>query len=200
MQDQVLLSTAYFPPVEYFSLIKNSGKILIEKQENYPRRTYRNRCRILASGGVLDLSVPVSRGGKSKALTRDVTIDYTKRWQQVHTRALLSAYNRSPFFEYYFDFFDSSLQKKFRFLLDLNTDILLKCLEILKINVPVEYTGSFIRIGDFTNDFRFSIMPGNKPDSKQKPYTQVFNGGVFIPGLSIIDLIFNTGPDAYDYL
>ncbi len=84
----ILLSTAYFPPAEYFSLIKNTDTVLIEQEENYIKQTYRNRCKILASNGILVLSVPVMKGSPGKGPIKEVTIDYSKRWQQVHIRAI----------------------------------------------------------------------------------------------------------------
>ena len=88
MQGDLILSTAYFPPAEYFSLINNADAVIIEQEENYIKQTYRNRCRILSSNGILILSVPVIKGRNIKAHVKDVTIDYSKRWQQVHLRAL----------------------------------------------------------------------------------------------------------------
>jgi hypothetical protein len=200
MPGDILLSTAYFPPSAYFALIRNADSILIEHEENYPRQTFRNRCRILASGGVMDLSVPVSKEGRIKIPTRDVTIDYSKRWQQVHLRALISAYNRSPYFQYYFEYIEPLLLKNHRFLLDLNNDLLLKCMEIINIKEPVSLTSSFVPVSESDNDYRYKIKPGTEPLIRTKPYIQVFGNNSFVPGLSILDLIFNTGPEAADYL
>lgn len=200
MPGEFLLSTAYFPPAAYFALIRNSDSIIIEQEENYPRQTYRNRCRILASGGIMNLSVPVSKEGKIKIPTRDVTIDYSRRWQQVHIRALVSAYNRSPYFQYYFDYFEPLLLKNYRFLLDLNNDLLMKCLDIMKMTRPLSLTSSFLKVTDQENDYRYKIKPGTEPLIRTKPYIQVFGNNSFVPGLSILDLIFNTGPEAAEYL
>jgi len=200
MPGELLLSTAYFPPVSYFSLIRNAEKVLIEQEENYPRQTFRNRCSILASGGIMDLSVPVSKEGRIKIPTRDVTIDYSKRWQQVHLRALLSAYNRSPYFQYYFEYLETSLLKNHKFLLDLNNELLLKCMEIINLKKPVSLTSTFVPVSEDENDYRYKIKPGTEPLIRTKPYIQVFGNNSFVPGLSILDLIFNTGPEAADYL
>jgi hypothetical protein len=134
MPGEVLLSTAYFPPAEYFSLIKNAGTVIVEKEENYIKQTYRNRCKILASDGMMVLTVPVTKGGNKKAHVKDIKIDYSKRWQQIHIRALISSYNRSPYFQFYFENFERILLKNHKFLLDLNDGLLNKCLEILSIN------------------------------------------------------------------
>jgi hypothetical protein len=200
MPGELLLSTAYFPPASYFSLIRNADKVLIEQEENYPRQTYRNRCSILTSGGVMDLSVPVSKQGRVKIPTRDVTIDYSKRWQQVHVRALISSYNKSPYFQYYFEDLETLLLKNHKFLLDLNNELLLKCMEIINIKKTVSLTSSFAPVSEDENDYRYKIKPGTEPLILTKPYIQVFGNNIFVPGLSILDLIFNTGPDAADYL
>jgi len=198
--DQILLSTAYLPPAEYFSRILNAESFLIEYDENYNRQTYRSRCRILGPQGILFLSIPVTKGGKTKAPVRDVTIDYSKRWQQVHLRAISSCYGRSPFFQYYSEEFFRIIEKEYRFLVDLNEDLLKKCLEILDIERSFLATSSFKPPEGSGNDYRYKISPVIDPGVEHKPYIQVFDQGNFVPGLSIIDLIFNTGPDARSYL
>ena len=103
MAGKLLLSTAYLPPAFYFRLIRDAETVFIEGEENYIKQTYRNRCRILSTGGVLNLTVPVTKGGKLKIKVKDIRIDWSKRWQQVHLGAITSAYGRSPFFMYYSD-------------------------------------------------------------------------------------------------
>ncbi len=128
MPGKLLLSTAYLPPSEYFSLIKSADEIWIEQHENYLKQTYRNRCKILSSNGITILSVPVSKGHNLKALIRDITIDYSKRWQQVHLRAVTSAYSRSPFFQFFFEHFEKIITANHKFLIDLNNELLKYCL------------------------------------------------------------------------
>ena len=78
-----LLSTAYFPPIEYYSKLISYDKIFIEKHENYPKQTYRNRCEILGANGILTLSIPVTKL-KPKTFTKDILIDYSTKWQKNH--------------------------------------------------------------------------------------------------------------------
>jgi hypothetical protein len=198
MPSEVLLSTAYLPPAEYFSLIRAAGKVSIEKEENYIRQTYRNRCRILTPGGIMNLSVPVMKP-VPKNLVKDIVIDYSKRWQQVHLRALKASYGRSPYYQYYSDGFEKIILKRQRFLLDLNTELLRECLNFLKIDHRISFTDSFAAPDDVKNDPRYSISPGKPSGYRCKPYIQVFTTGGFVPGLSILDILFNTGPDANDY-
>lgn len=200
MADKLLLSTAYFPPACYFSLIRDAEKIFIEREENYLKQTYRNRCMILASNGVLSLSVPVTKGDRLKAPVKDIQIDYSKRWQQVHIRAFTSAYGRSPYFLYYSENIFSILQKRHSFLIDLNHELLLECLALLDINKCVNYTSSFEPATLQPGDYRYCISPKKEQAGSSKPYIQVFGEAGFVPGLSILDLIFNLGPDAALFL
>jgi WbqC-like protein family len=196
MAGKILLSTAYFPPVEYFSLIRNADLVFIEREENYIKQTYRNRCRILASAGVMSLTVPVIKGDLLKARIKEVTIDYSKRWQQVHLRAIATAYGKSPYFQYYFEEIERGLLHSYRFLIDLNADLLDTCLRILNIRKCISYTNSFSQPEGNENDFRYRISPKIKPNHKQAEYIQVFGDGNFVPGLSILDLILNMGPES----
>lgn len=198
MKDHLLLSTAYFPNTEYFSLILKHESLLIEREENYLKQTYRNRCRILTSLGVLDLSVPVMKAGFHKVKIRDTRIDYSKRWQQVHLRSISSAYRSAPWFQYYFETFEKIISAGHQFLIDLNTCLLEALLEMTGIEREISFTESFIAKSN--NDYRYALSPKKKSDYQAKKYHQVFDQSGFIPGLSIIDLLFNTGPDAANYL
>lgn len=200
MADKLLLSMAYFPPACYFRLIRDTETVFIELEENYIKQTYRNRCRILSSNGVLSLPVPVTKGDMLKAPVKDIQIDYSKRWQQVHIRALTSAYGRSPYFLYYSEYLFSILQKEHRFLIDLNHALLQECLALLAINKCINYTSSYEPAGVHAGDFRYSISPKKEQVFSSKPYIQVFGEAGFVPGLSILDLIFNLGPDAALFL
>lgn len=200
MAANLLLSTAYLPPVEYFSLIRNTGRIIIELEESYIKQTYRNRCMILASEGPIRLTVPVMKDGRKDAPVRDVTIDYSKRWQQVHLRAMASSYNSSPYFQFYFERIESCILKNHKFLIDLNSELLLVCLEMLKLERKVSFTERYEPDTDGDNDYRYRITPKINSGLYFKPYPQVFNRDGFIPGLSIADLIFNMGPESADCL
>ncbi|MBN2667529.1 MAG: WbqC family protein [Bacteroidales bacterium] len=200
MADKLLLSTAYFPPAFYFRLIRDADIVFIEREENYLKQTYRNRCMILASNGVLSLSVPVTKGVRLKAPVKDIKIDYSKRWQQVHIRAFTSAYGRSPYFLYYSENIFSILQKKQHFLIDLNHELLQECLALLDINKCINYTSSYEPVEIQADDYRYSISPKKEQAFSAKPYIQVFGEAGFVPGLSILDLIFNLGPDAALFL
>jgi hypothetical protein len=201
MAGKILLSTAYLPPLEYFALIAGANEVFIEREENYLKQTYRNRCKILSSNGLLVLSIPVKKGDFQKVSIKDVEIDYSKRWQQVHLRAMVASYSSSPWFQYYYEKIEKKIISKPRFLFDLNMDLLLVVLELLKINTPVRYTTLFEPVADTGYDYRYKISPKHKSEYVNRKYFQVFNYEEgFIPGLSIIDLIFNMGPESVVYL
>jgi hypothetical protein len=197
MAGKILVSTAYLPPVEYFALISEADEVLIEKEENYLKQTYRNRCYILSAHGTLLLSVPVYLGSLHKTNIKDIRIDYSKRWQNVHLRAMTASYNASPYFEFYFDNIKRTISKNHEFLLDLNMELTELVLKILKIKKPISYTSVFEPVNDKINDFRYTISPKEKSNFIMKEYRQVFNpGNSFVSRLSIIDLIFNMGPES----
>jgi hypothetical protein len=200
----LILSSAYFPPVHYMALAARADEVYIEKEENYIKQSYRNRCQILTANGILPISVPVLLGSFHKTQIRDLRIDYSKRWQQVHLGALKSAYRSSPYFEFYFERIMNVILRKENFLLDLNMNSLEVVLDITDINTKIKYTSEFLSPDTELNDFRYTISPKNNEYSKEYSfgsYHQVFSDRIgFVPGLSIVDLIFNTGPDARDLL
>ncbi len=197
MPESVLLSSAYFPPAEYFNKIKNAGEVMIEKEENYIKQSYRNRCYIHSPNGPQCLTVPVLRGSFHKTPVKEIRIDYSKRWQQVHVGAIKASYTASPYFIHYYEDIECLIMKKHSFLLDLNMDILHFINQMLGLKIDISYTVSFSSVNNLTNDFRYSLTP--KLNSYYKPsgnYIHVFgNQTGFFKGLSIIDMLFNTGPD-----
>lgn len=201
MASTILLSTAYLPPAEYFSLIAASDIILIEKEENYLKQSYRNRCYILSSHGPQILSVPVYLGSLHKTSIKDIRIDYSKRWQQVHLRAIKASYGSSPYFPFYFENLETIISKRIDYLIDLNMELTEAVLKMLKIKTEMSYTANFEASVGSENDYRYKITPKEKSSFRIKEYLQVFNPeDHFVQGLSIVDMIFNLGPEAVDYL
>lgn len=201
MPGKILLSTAYLPPAEYFFRILNADEVIIEREENYIKQTYRNRCYILSSNGPHLLTLPVYLGSFHKTPIKDIRIDYSKRWQQVHLRALEASYRSSPFFIFYYESLEKIILNKYEFLIDLNTDLLLAILNILKISTKLKLSSEFTPPCKSETDFRYSIIPKIPSFYSPKQYLQVFNPeGSFTKGLSIADMIFNIGPESGDYL
>lgn len=206
MFDQVVLATAYFPPVEYFFAIANSKKVLIEGNEIYQKQSYRSRCNIYTTTGADSLNIPILRNGTHKVPIRDIKIDYSKGWLQQHQRAIVSAYKSSPFFDYYQDDLFPILDRKETFLFDLNQKLLTKLIELVGIKVDISFTESY-EVTPQGEDFRSRIQPKYRGESllqeykKEKTYYQVFSNKLgFIPNLSILDLLSNEGPNSISYL
>ncbi|HWY37386.1 MAG TPA: WbqC family protein [Bacteroidia bacterium] len=195
----MLLSTAYLPPVEYFQKIISSKTVFIEKHEHFVKQTYRNRCHIYGANGIQALSIPLVNGHE-KTIISEKKIAYAENWQQQHWRSIESAYRNSPYFIYYEDELRFFYKEKFDLLLEYNTEILKVLLKLLKLNVEIDFTETFERKSG--NDFREAISPKNKIELAEfNPYSQVFSEKYgFKPNLSIIDLIFNKGPDTKEFL
>jgi hypothetical protein len=202
----ILLSTAYFPPVQYFSKFLKYERIFIEQYENFVKQTYRNRCEILAANGTVSLIVPVVKGRGSKIKIRDLKISYDTDWQRNHWRTIFSVYNSSPFFEFYRDDISPFFEKPWKFLFDFNQAILETVCDLIEIDFNIKLTDDFEKIDSNTVNFREAISPKkqkSKRDSDFHPqeYTQVFAEKFgFVPNLSILDLLFNEGPNSYNVL
>ena len=201
-----LLTTAYFPPIAYFSCLQKAETIYIEQYENFGKQSYRNRCEIMTANGVISLTVPVVKAN-SKTLLKDLKIVYATDWQKLHFRGIESAYKNSPYYEYYIDDLLPFFQKRETFLLDLNQAILYCLFDLLKLKRDVRLTTDYIHTGnpEFT-DLRNTFHP--KASHRQAgweytaiPYRQTFSDRIpFTPHLSILDLLFCCGPETIQYL
>ena len=199
MMDSILLSSAYLPPVSFFTAINSGGDVLIEQYDNYCKQTYRNRCRIATSAGIQTLTIPVVKSDSPKQLMKDVRISDHGDWRRQHWNALESAYMNSPFFMYYQDDFRPFYEKKYEFLIDFNTELTLLIMKLGGIDKPVKLTESYgnKKSGNqgFT-DLRGLIEPGNGEPENPQTYWQVFRQKHgFLPNLSAVDLLFNMGPE-----
>lgn len=191
-----VFSTAYFPPIEYIDLLKGSDVVFVESHENYPKQTWRNRCKIITANGLLSLSVPVLCGTTHKTVVRDIRIDNTKRWQQVHIRALKAAYSNAPFFLYFFDEIERLLMQENRYLLDLNMQLSTAILDMLKIDKSIEFTSQFVHPNNIDSnvaDYRYLISPKVDSNFRYPKYIHTFAAEYPIQGLSILDMLFNMG-------
>jgi hypothetical protein len=198
----VVLPMFYLPPVEYFVKI-NAYKpgILIEREEHFPKQTYRNRANIYSPDGVLALVVPVVKGSKMHTKVRDVKISYDFNWQRLHWLSLQACYRRSAYFEYYEDELVPFYEKEFTFLFDYNEQLLQFILKSVKLKTELQYTDSYEAAYPLLEDCRHSINPKKEADFVQKPYIQVFEERKgFQKNLSIADLLFNQGPHSVNYL
>lgn len=202
----LLLNTAYFPPIQYLSKIYTHQTIFIEGYEHFGKQSYRNRCEIMTANGIMRLTVPIKKNGLAKFLTKDAEIDYSTNWQKLHFRSIESAYKNSPYYDYYAEDFVSYFEAKEKYLFDLNNKILDTLLKVLDLNRKIQYTEDYFRPSSGYDDFREVIHPKalhrtqEDEDFKAKLYPQTFRERFdFAPNLSILDLLFNTGPEAVHF-
>ena len=197
----IILPTTYLGSVEWYRrFLANPSAVKIEVMESFPKQTYRNRCTISQAIGrkgdeakgweLLTLSVPVKRAD-SKQLTKDVEISYQQKWQHQHWIALMSAYKRTPYFDYYADFFRPFYEKETKFLVDFNEELHEVIADLLNNNAsPI-------------------INKDNINNSCSAPTPRLANGNAlyttdwmgldlepcFGDGQSILDMLFEYGPE-----
>ncbi len=197
---EVLLSTTYFGPIQWYQKLYRAEHVVIEQWESFQKQTYRNRCLIATTQGIQALTVPVVRGETS--LMKDIRISDHGNWRHLHWNALQSAYGESPFFEYYQDDIRPFFTQRWDYLFDFNEAIRQKICELIDISPQVSLTKSFHAEAD--HDFREAINPKHPaPDAdfESRPYYQVYQQKHgFIPNLSILDLLMNMGPESIFYL
>lgn len=200
---EIYLTSAYLAPVQYYTKFATGNKVIIEQNDNYVKQTYRNRCTIVSANGPISLSVPVVHSSSEKTQTKDIRIAEHGNWQHMHWNAIVSAYNSTPFFEYYQDDFYPFFHKKADFLFDFNIELHSLVLKLLNIDSPdICFTDEYkTEFSDKESDMREAIHPKKdwKTDSAycSVPYYQVFDQKFgFAENMSIIDLLFNMGNES----
>lgn len=201
---QILLSSAYLPPIAYIQAIAKSDVAIIDHVEPYCKQSYRNRSIILSGNGPLMLSIPILKC-KPQTPISEVKIDYKLPWQRTHWRAITAAYNNSPFFLYYQDYFYPFYTKQTTYLTDFNYELIRCVLKLLSMDAHLSVLSEKEAINEelFT-DYRNLIHPKKMlPEEliSSAEYYQVFSEKMpFVPNLSILDLLFNKGNQAKNYL
>jgi hypothetical protein len=210
----VLAELHYLPSIAYFQQLLPADALLLDAHEHYHKQTYRNRCLLLTAQGPQPLTVPVLDGARAtKVRTSDIEIDYRQNWRHRHLRTMQTAYGASPYFSYYVDYLQDIYGQKPARLWDLNLALLHLVLRCLRWPLPIELTAEYLSPTSVLNhsatnsllDRRDFLTPkggslGPEPDSPSyRPYPQVF-GTAFVPGLSVLDLLFMQGPAAGQFL
>ena len=196
MLNNTLLPTAYFGPISYYAILLQHSNCSIELHEHFVKQSIRNRCDIYGANGKLQLTIPKQRKGSDKTIIKEIQISYKQDWQKQHWTAIQSAYNSSPFFEYYQDELQPFFEKEETLLVDFNQKLQKVILGLLQEEGNTNFTKEFQYEGDFS-DFRNH----NWNLEKQERYDQVFmEKHGFIANLSVLDLLFNLGPESGDYL
>ena len=199
----VCLTTAYLAPVQYYCKLLAYGRAVVEQYDHYVKQTYRNRCVIAAPDGPLALTIPTVKPESPKCYTRDIRISDHGNWRHLHWNALESAYNHTPFFEYYKDDFRPFYEQKHEFLIDFNEALCRLVCSLIGLQPSLERTMEYhATLPSGTDDFRERIHPkrdylADDPDFCPVAYYQVFQERLgFLPNLSIADLLFNMGPES----
>ena len=199
----LIIDIQYFPSVSYYSILYNYSNITFDQYENYQKMSFRNRMIVGTSNGPLELSIPLERGRNQRRPVNEVRIANRYKWQAHHWKALESAYNRSPWFEFYKDSLGVLFAGKFEFLCDWDMACIAWSLNQLKWPLKLGMSAAFT--GDYDPkkwvDFRGRLLPKNYQDFPFPIYRQVFEDKLgFLPNLSILDLLFCKGNEAGDLL
>lgn len=199
---RILLPIAYFPPVEYFVFLAKAEDVYLEVQETYTKQTYRNRCKIYTANGVLSLSIPVTRIAGHKTKTKDILINYNQQWQQNHWRAIETSYNTSPYFLFFKEELKPFFFKRYNQLQLHNIELLKLLAKFIGLSINFCITNAYHKTVKNTIDLRNHFNPKRENESFiPAKYFQVFsNQHGFIPNLSILDLLFNEGPNTLNLL
>ena len=195
------IETQIFGSIETYLWLSTCDKIYLEKQETYQKRSYRNRYVIISSAGKMSLSIPLVSGKNQSQLITDVKISYDENWVRDHIRSLRTCYQSAPFYEHYIEEIESLFYSHRLHLWDLNVSSIRWCLQVLGLSVEVVLTEEFRHTYHDQIDYRDKIHPKKRPTITDYHYPQVFEDRLgFIPGASILDLIFNLGPSSKSWL
>jgi len=200
-QQNKLIPLTYLGPIQLFAHLKEGDKVIVEQHCSYERKSYRNRCNIVGANGIMPLSVPVVNQKNNKITTKQALISYDTDWQKQHWRSIVSAYNSSPFFEFYADDFEPFYTKEYDSLVEFNMGLLNVILKALELDLTVTLSEHYTSTIENNVDLRQLIHPKRLYTDDQHfinvEYWQVFaQKHGFIANLSILDLIFNMGPEA----
>ena len=197
----VWLTTAYLAPVEYYAHLMAAGEARVEVHDHYMKQTYRNRCIIAGPNGRIDLTVPTVKPDTLKCATKDIRISDHGNWRHMHLYALESAYGHTPYYEFYRDDFVPFYERKWDYLVDFNEALQEMICGLIGLEVKVSRTEEYLPEVEGL-DLREVIHPKRDyacldASFQVVPYYQVFQERLgFLPNLSVVDLLFNLGPES----
>jgi len=198
----ILIHPTYFPSISHFAAIVQAEKVTFEMEDNFQKQTNRNRTYIYSPNGIQLLNIPVKHSKIAHQKTKDIQIENDFDWQKQHFKSLEAAYRSSPFFEFFEDDLLPIFEKKHSFLMDLNLEVFELITRCLRMKIEYTTTTEYIHEikANEIIDFRY-LANGKKDQSQFESYTQVFDDKFgFINNLSVLDLVFNEGKFAVDYL
>ena len=193
---ECLLPISYLGPVAYYSAILQSEEIFIETKEHFIKQSFRNRCTIMGANGSQTLTIPKERKSSDKTLISDISISNQDNWQKSHWQSIVSAYNSSPFFEYYKDELLPFYNTKHSTLFDFNLKLSKTILELMQVEKKLNFTSKFQKECNGL-DLRSSKFILKNQEEYQQVFCEKYS---FIPNLSILDVLFNLGPETTSYL
>ena len=198
---KTLLHPTYFPSISHWIAIVKANRLTFEVNDTYQKQTYRNRTTIYSANGKLSLTIPVVFSQKKRQFYQDIKIHTNNKWQALHWKSLLSAYRTSPFFEFYEDDIAPLFHSKQENLMEFNFKCFETLLECLQLDIEYNKTETFEKELENAHDLRYLANARKEEAYNFSEYTQVFsNKHGFISNLSILDLLFNEGPNALTYL
>jgi len=197
----ILIHPSYFPSIIQMTAMVQADKVIFEIEDNYQKQSYRSRTYIAHSNGTLLLNITVKHSTDgSKLKTKEVIIENAFPWQIQHWKLLESAYRTSPYFEYYEDDLKPLFFNKETSLLDFNLKAFTLICELLDLEIDYSFSKEYFKNPEQT-DLRYLANPKLKTNFNLQNYNQVLNkNNEFHPNLSILDLLFNEGPNAVNYL
>lgn len=195
-----LATLHYLPSVAYFRAIANEPTLLLEQQDRWQKASYRNRTNIASANGLQTLSIPIVGGRGQKGGYKEVQICYAENWQHQHWQSIVSAYHSAPFFEHYAPYFEPLYKKEISLLFDFNLELFKLLLRFCKLDITINFTDEYQKETNENQDLRAQFSPQIAIENIPI-YHQVFEEKHgFICDVSVLDLLFNEGPVAREYL
>ena len=197
--DKIIVPLLHFGTIDFFIAYYHAKEVLIESDETFPKQTYRNRTTIQGSNKLIDISIPL--GSKGVAY-KDLKLPDDNSWQEYHLKCLHNSYSKSPYYEFYIPYFETVLENTTTSIFDLNTNLLDQVLKCIKLAPKHQFTETYLKEYTYSKDLREYFKPSKHPQLfKQCAYSQVFSDRFpFQANLSILDILFNIGPETILYL